>query len=58
MAILPLALILAGMGCITGFLAGLLGVGGSVIMVPVLFSVLIEPSACIWRSVRRWPASC
>jgi uncharacterized membrane protein YfcA len=40
MAILPLALILAGTGCIAGVLAGLLGVGGGIIVVPVLFTML------------------
>jgi len=40
MAILPLAVILAGTGCIAGVLAGLLGVGGGIIVVPVLFTML------------------
>ncbi len=40
MPTLPLELILAGMGCIAGVLADLLGVGGDIIMVPVLFTIL------------------
>ena len=40
MALLPLAAILAGTGCIAGVLAGLLGVGGGIIVVPVLFTML------------------
>ena len=39
-AILTLALILAGTGCIAGVLTGPLGVGGGIIMVPVLFMML------------------
>jgi uncharacterized membrane protein YfcA len=36
----PLALVLVGTGCLAGVLAGLLGVGGGIIVVPVLFSLL------------------
>ncbi len=37
---LPLAAVLVGTGCIAGVLAGLLGVGGAIIVVPVLFTML------------------
>lgn len=37
---LPLAGILVATGCIAGVLAGLLGVGGGIVVVPVLFSML------------------
>ena len=36
----PLALVLVGTGCVAGVLAGLLGVGGGIIVVPVLYSLL------------------
>jgi uncharacterized protein len=46
--LVPLVLILVATGCIAGVLAGLLGVGGGIIVVPVLFSMLgfldIDPS--------------
>ena len=37
---LPLAGILVATGCIAGVLAGLLGVGGGIVVVPVLYSML------------------
>jgi len=44
----PLAAVLIATGCIAGVLAGLLGVGGGIIVVPVLFTMLglidIDPS--------------
>lgn len=44
----PLVAVLIATGCIAGVLAGLLGVGGGIIIVPVLFSMLgfleIDPS--------------
>ena len=36
-ALLPLAVILLGVGAVAGVLAGLLGVGGGIVIVPVLF---------------------
>mgnify|MGYP001337438277 CR=1 FL=1 len=36
----PLAAVLIANGCIAGILAGLLGVGGGIIVVPVLFTML------------------
>lgn len=38
--LLPFALGLALVGCFSGFLAGLLGVGGGIVVVPVLYHVL------------------
>jgi len=35
--ILPLLLIMAGAGAVAGFLAGLLGIGGGIVMVPALY---------------------
>jgi uncharacterized membrane protein YfcA len=47
-ALLPLAAILVGTGCVAGVLAGLLGVGGGIVVVPVLYTMLgqleIDPS--------------
>lgn len=47
-ALLPLAAILVATGCVAGVLAGLLGVGGGIIVVPVLFTLFgfleIDPS--------------
>lgn len=40
LSLLPLAIVLIGTGCIAGVLAGLLGVGGGIIVVPVLFTML------------------
>lgn len=37
---LPLAIVLIATGCIAGVLAGLLGVGGGIVVVPVLFTML------------------
>ena len=59
----PLALVLVGTGCLAGVLAGLLGVGGSIIVVPVLFSLLgllgIDESVRMHvASAPRSPASC
>ena len=46
--LLPLAGVLIATGCVAGILAGLLGVGGGIIVVPVLFTMLglidIDPS--------------
>lgn len=39
-ALLPFAFGLALVGCFSGFLAGLLGVGGGIVVVPVLYHVL------------------
>ena len=39
-ALLPLAAVLVATGCVAGVLAGLLGVGGGIIVVPVLFTLL------------------
>ncbi|MDF1731461.1 MAG: sulfite exporter TauE/SafE family protein [Minwuia sp.] len=48
MDLLPLAAILVGTGCVAGVLAGLLGVGGGIVVVPVLYTMLgqleIDPS--------------
>ncbi|MDB5612718.1 MAG: hypothetical protein JWQ22_371 [Devosia sp.] len=38
--IFPFALGLAAVGCVSGFMAGLLGVGGGIVVVPVLYHVL------------------
>ena len=38
--LLPLAAVLIGTGAVAGVLAGLLGVGGGIIVVPVLFTML------------------
>lgn len=37
---LPLASVLVATGCVAGVLAGLLGVGGGIVVVPVLFTML------------------
>jgi len=34
---LPLLIVLAGIGCIAGFLSGLMGIGGGIVLVPGLF---------------------
>jgi uncharacterized membrane protein YfcA len=50
------AAIMAG-GIVAGFLAGLFGVGGGVVVVPVLFEVfrlLGVPSTCSFASAPRW----
>lgn len=48
LSLLPLAAVLVATGCVAGVLAGLLGVGGGIIVVPVLFTMLglidIDPS--------------
>jgi len=48
LSLLPLAAVLIATGCVAGVLAGLLGVGGGIIVVPVLFTMLglidIDPS--------------
>lgn len=36
----PLAVVLVATGCVAGVLAGLLGVGGGIVVVPVLYSLL------------------
>lgn len=38
--LLPVAIAMIGTGCIAGILAGLLGVGGGIVIVPLLFEVL------------------
>lgn len=52
---IPLVLVLVATGCIAGVLAGLLGVGGGIIVVPVLYSMLgfldIDPSVRMHVSV-------
>ena len=40
LSLLPLAAVLVATGCVAGVLAGLLGVGGGIIVVPVLFTML------------------
>jgi len=54
-ALLPLAGILVVTGCVAGVLAGLLGVGGGIIVVPVLYTLLgqleIDPSVRMHVSV-------
>lgn len=37
---LPLGVVLVATGCVSGVLAGLLGVGGGIVVVPVLFTLL------------------
>jgi len=59
---LPLAGVLVATGCIAGILAGLLGVGGGIVVVPVLFTLLgwsasICRFACTLPSARRSPVS-
>ncbi|MEZ5136568.1 MAG: TSUP family transporter [Acidimicrobiales bacterium] len=43
---------LAGVGAVAGFLAGLLGIGGGAIMMPLFTSVLRLPVR--WRWPRAW----
>lgn len=40
LALLPLAAVLVATGCVAGVIAGLLGVGGGIVVVPVLFTML------------------
>lgn len=40
MLLTSFALVLGLVGCVSGFLAGLLGVGGGIVVVPVLYHVL------------------
>ncbi|HEX9808483.1 MAG TPA: hypothetical protein VGC25_02610 [Alphaproteobacteria bacterium] len=61
--IVILVLALAAIGAFAGLIAGMLGIGGGIVIVPALYHVqgilgIAEaPRACIWRSAPRWRSS-